>query len=513
MKMQLIKLITTIVVLGSFVNIANADWLSDVAGSMESNSPAKYETQGGTYYSGGGYKFSVPDDTINFFSAKGPSISAGCNGIDVDWGGFKHISGDDIIKFLKQVVANSTGYAFNLAMQTLCPQCTDLMNTLGEAANMLNGLDLDSCEVAQAAVNFGGDVVGAAATKMGIPDGGTNSFNDNVKKVNTSIKGLLDEIDKMVDDICVDELFTTGSFKCPKMFFKGEATFLQTIFARSKKMKKLHMANGSDDHSKEKGDMINLIRAFTGDISLNINEEDETIGVVYSPSIHANNKSNLEKTINYWIIGKKDTHASTLLDEGYNIDDDAGLHISLEGKDNKNTSRYIAMQSFVSTSVINILDIEKAFNTRNPLSGDNLRFLSSFKSPVYKILNTSSSNPALFKSFIDSFKILAGVQLAYETISLITQEVLVNLALLEVEVKKYDLINNDRALLTGIATMRRVLRDMNEYSYSLYAEAYESYNNRNMSLDGLEIIKRNMQAQLSRHPVFSAKATELGVTR
>ncbi len=514
MKIQLIKLLTTIIIFGSLSSQANAGWLSGLASSIESNSPATYDTQGGTYYSGGGYKFAVESGNLKMFSASAPSIKAGCNGIDIDWGGFKHVNGDDIIKFMKQVVSNSTGYAFNLAMQTLCPQCTDLMNTLGEAANMLNSMDLDSCNVAKAAVNMGGDLVSAAATNMGVTSGLTDSFNDGLKKVNTGMKDLMKGIEDAVDSICLADVVTTSSFECPKTFFMGNATFLQTIFSRSSRLQHLKMAVDSENPIDQTSGLINLVRAFTGDITLQKTEgkgdKEGSVSVVYYPSLHANSTTDMQKAINYWITGEKNKNPKDLQEIGYKFDE-VKTTIEFVGKDNGNGSLDYITESFVGISIKNINAIETKFNTRNSLETPQLEFLSTFKSPIYKILNTTSANPQLFKSFIENFKILAGVQLAYETISLITQEMLVHLSLLETEIKKYKLINNDKEFKVGIDSMRKILREMSEYSYSLYADAFDAYNERNRTLDSLEITTKNMQAQLNRHPVISASSSALGV--
>ena len=88
---------------------------------------------------------------------------------------------------------------------------------------------------------------------------------------------------------------------------------------------------------------------------------------------------------------------------------------------------------------------------------------------------------------------------------------LVHLSLLETEIKKYKLINNDKEFKVGIDSMRKILREMSEYSYSLYADAFDAYNERNRTLDSLEITTKNMQAQLNRHPVISASSSALGV--
>ncbi len=514
MKIQLIKLLTTIIIFGSLSSQANAGWLSGLASSIESNSPATYDTQGGTYYSGGGYKFAVESGNLKMFSASAPSIKAGCNGIDIDWGGFKHVNGDDIIKFMKQVVSNSTGYAFNLAMQTLCPQCTDLMNTLGEAANTLNSMDLDSCNVAKTAVNMGGDLVSAAATNMGVTSGLTDSFNDGLKKVNTGMKDLMQGIKDAVDDICLEDVVTTSSFKCPKTFFVGDATFLQTIFSRSKRFENLGMAEGGDDPTKHISGLITIVRSFTGDIILDIKEGDDggegSVDIVYFSSVRANSIEDMQKAINYWIAGDENLDPKKLKDKAFKFDE-SNIEINFNGRDHENKVAPNKIESFVGTSIKNINGIEINFNSRHALNEDQLNFLSTFKSPIYKILNTTSANPQLFKSFIENFKILAGVQLAYETISLITQEMLVHLSLLETEIKKYKLINNEASFKEGIDSMRKILREMSEYSYSLYADAFDAYNDRNRTLDSLEITTKNMQAQLNRHPVISASSSALGV--
>lgn len=145
------KLFISIILL-TFSSLSHASDLSklmnDVWNDMQAGSNATGGTsitnQGSSYYSGGGYSYTAPSSTFQPLSVRPPSVKAGCTGISIDAGAFNY-SGEEMIAFLKSIISGAPGYAFNLAMQILCPSCTDLMNTINDISAMINSMQMDSC--------------------------------------------------------------------------------------------------------------------------------------------------------------------------------------------------------------------------------------------------------------------------------------------------------------------------------------------------------------------------------
>ncbi len=82
-----------------------------------------------------------------------PSAAAGCGGIDMYGGALSFIGKDEFENFLRAIAANATGYAFQLALGAMCPDCRHLMNDLQKKVQKLNELMANSCQVAQGLIN------------------------------------------------------------------------------------------------------------------------------------------------------------------------------------------------------------------------------------------------------------------------------------------------------------------------------------------------------------------------
>jgi conjugative transfer pilus assembly protein TraH len=128
----------------------NKFWNS-LGGSSNSNSA--YMGQSTGYYTGGSIHVRAPVMQQNLMNIQPPRITAGCGGIDMFTGSFSHINMDQLIAQLKAIGANSLGYAFSLALQTTCPVCNSIMTKLQETADMINGLNINSCEAAKVLVD------------------------------------------------------------------------------------------------------------------------------------------------------------------------------------------------------------------------------------------------------------------------------------------------------------------------------------------------------------------------
>lgn len=89
----------------------------------------------------------------NLVSFVPPSFSAGCGGIDLFSGSFSFINADQFVEMMRAVGANAAGYAFQLAINAMCPDCGDIMTDLQKKMQALNQLFSNSCQLAQGIVN------------------------------------------------------------------------------------------------------------------------------------------------------------------------------------------------------------------------------------------------------------------------------------------------------------------------------------------------------------------------
>ena len=149
--------------------------------------PGVYETQrrgvltGGSFYT----RNKIVDTQIAAFAP--PSWKGGCGGIDFFAGSFSFINADQFVQLLRAVASNAVGYAFEIALDTTCPQCTAIINTLQEKIQKLNQFAGNSCQLAQGLVNDVADGVDYArkskefnsAAQLGM----TESFMDSVMEI------------------------------------------------------------------------------------------------------------------------------------------------------------------------------------------------------------------------------------------------------------------------------------------------------------------------------------------
>lgn len=128
--------------------------------------PGVYETESRGVYSGGHYIMHSKIFNENLVNFQAPSLSGGCGGIDVFGGSFSFVNSDQIIQLMRQVASNAKGYAFQLALDNMCPGCMKWMNELQSKIQNLNNTLSNSCELAQGIVNSTGTAMGMSRQHM-----------------------------------------------------------------------------------------------------------------------------------------------------------------------------------------------------------------------------------------------------------------------------------------------------------------------------------------------------------
>ncbi|MEY2696275.1 MAG: hypothetical protein RL333_413, partial [Pseudomonadota bacterium] len=84
-----------------------------------------------------------------------PGFSGGCGGIDLYGGSFSYINQAEFMGLLRSIAANAGGYAFQLGINAMCPDCGSLMSDLQKKVQSLNEHLSNSCQLAQGIVNDG----------------------------------------------------------------------------------------------------------------------------------------------------------------------------------------------------------------------------------------------------------------------------------------------------------------------------------------------------------------------
>lgn len=131
--------------------------LQGVFSNMVNVTPADaYQTQRRGVISGGSIVLRNNIVNPNLVSFVPPSFKGGCNGIDLFGGSFSFINGAQFTQLLRNIAQSAIGYAFELAIEGMCPTCAQVMSKLQKDINEINSLMRNSCEAATTLVNATG---------------------------------------------------------------------------------------------------------------------------------------------------------------------------------------------------------------------------------------------------------------------------------------------------------------------------------------------------------------------
>ena len=119
----------------------------------------------------GGFSTRSPIRKISVFAWDAPKFSAGCGGIDAQFGSFSLISKDQIKQVVEAVMNNVKGYAVKLAIKKICPDCLDVVDDLEAKATGLSSSMKNTCEISAAGVDW-------LATAVGLNETTTSIKND-----------------------------------------------------------------------------------------------------------------------------------------------------------------------------------------------------------------------------------------------------------------------------------------------------------------------------------------------
>lgn len=114
--------------------------------------PSVWQGQAAGYASGGSLYARTSVRQVQLMSMTLPDINAGCGGIDAYLGSFSFINGEQMQRFVKQIMSNAAGYFFDLALQTTVPELKDAKDFIQKMASDINSMNMSSCQAAQGIV-------------------------------------------------------------------------------------------------------------------------------------------------------------------------------------------------------------------------------------------------------------------------------------------------------------------------------------------------------------------------
>jgi conjugative transfer pilus assembly protein TraH len=100
-------------------------------------------------YTGGSMYMRTPIRNYQLASISPPSVRGGCGGIDLFAGSFSFINSEQLTALLRNTANNAIGYAFMMAVKSISPDLADLLQYLQDQASKINGMNLNSCQMAE----------------------------------------------------------------------------------------------------------------------------------------------------------------------------------------------------------------------------------------------------------------------------------------------------------------------------------------------------------------------------
>jgi len=129
--------------------VAANPWLDDWLDQMTVTSPGYLDGQRRGYLTGGAFQARWRMTNDQAFSVQAPKIKAGCGGIDVFAGGLSFLDPDLLVDKLQGIVQAAPAVAFDMALKTMCKECSETMKAMERAASWLNGLQLNDCALSK----------------------------------------------------------------------------------------------------------------------------------------------------------------------------------------------------------------------------------------------------------------------------------------------------------------------------------------------------------------------------
>lgn len=337
--------------------------------SVSGSGPSYTSSQTRGVYSLGEMKVQTGDiGTIGLpIHITAPHISAGCGGIDIGLGGFQ-FAGQELVDKLKKMAAAAPAFAFQIALNVLCPECAQIMAQLQAMADKLNSMNMDGCQAMQSAANWASGKLTDAISTEEQSGSATGSFMSSVTSWQTNLNNELGDMNKGLAG------------------FQQNLTNLGATPAAAKAAANLNDFRGSIVRSALAGNILfgdadtteKIVRAITGDV---VSDQFEISPTVVVPLFS-------EDDVYAFVNGAGATVSGISADP---TDSDGGVDPNSIQTVKITISQ--GMQDYFNQQLGSILQkMVTSLSTNTPVALDNTEtnFINSMPLPINKILNTEA---------------------------------------------------------------------------------------------------------------------------
>ena len=130
-------------------------WLKKQGFNTHVNSPKVVQGQAMGYFGGGGISARLKQDSLKIFSSRLPSIAAGCNGIDLDFGSFSMLDSPRYMEVIEQIPSTALAWGTKLAIDHFSPIVSNLIGDFQKQIQDLSQSELNACNIVKGAFKLG----------------------------------------------------------------------------------------------------------------------------------------------------------------------------------------------------------------------------------------------------------------------------------------------------------------------------------------------------------------------
>ena len=316
------------------------DWITQ---KMETDA-SYFEGQKRGYFTGGSFSARWPTHSDYLLSFEPPRVKSGCGGIDAYMGGFSFLNFEYLVSKLQRIMTAAPAAAFDMALNTLCPVCSNTIKSLEEIANSLNSMQLDDCKA--------GSVIAAKLLSNVTDD---PKIRQEAEKSFTLTKGIQDLAYKLnetwtANDNQPTETTVGMTSECPAEIKRLFVTPNQTILEK--------IAEGTTITN----DGLALIRGFYGDMVLAVQPDGKDGYNLISPCDQ--DKFSIDRLYAGEVYKKT---VSNGIDQGCTLIDDT----------NRNLFQWVSDK---------IQSIGNKMSQKTDLTDEERSFVNNLPTPVYSAL-------------------------------------------------------------------------------------------------------------------------------
>lgn len=361
MKKAILLSITTVAVLAG-----DLDDFVDNALNVQTNRPGYYQSQTRGVFSLGDLRVrtNTSPNIRNPIHVEAPRLALGCGGIDIGLGGFSFIAdADQLVEKLQAMSGAAAGYAFKMALSTLCKDCDAILSELEKFADMINGLNFNGCQATQ---KLGSAF--AEAVNLNLDAGHDNAFNRAVSEAKNDLSATRQRWESTLTSYMGDSTKAKEAVKDITL----QGSFIKKAVEKYQPTTNFGTVSGSNLFE-------GIMRAIIGDIigytSQQPNMGSKTGGgqtgnFKYVPILSIYTDEDLKKFLNGGEIPYVSVHTGA---------DDVGIPTVTPGTTNFN--------GIIKYFQQNIDSIYNKMIIKADLSTADKEFLGSLPLPIYRYLN------------------------------------------------------------------------------------------------------------------------------